>query len=62
VIIGVLLLIRIAKLCIGVEDWGLFQLMEVENARLVYQKDGCNAIENMMIMPRLGRFYVIAKK
>ena len=40
---------------IGVEEQGLFQLIEDKNSGLVQQKVGCNFIENSAIVPRLER-------
>jgi hypothetical protein len=39
---------------IGVEEWVLFWLIEVENVGLVQQKDGCNFIENSAIMSTIS--------
>ena len=39
----------------GVEEKSLFWFLDVENAGLIHQKDGCNFSENSAIMPRLER-------
>ena len=42
----------------GVEEWGLFLFIEIENIRLVQKNNGCNFTENLAIMPRLEKYQV----
>jgi hypothetical protein len=36
----------------GVEEQSLFQLLNIENKRLVQRKDGCSITENSAMMPK----------